>query len=59
MLILNCTQFNTVNIFIRCPPFAFKCAYGACIYPDLMCNGQADCADGSDEKPPACPETTT
>lgn len=31
----------------------FKCRYGACISKSDRCNGQQNCADGSDEE--GCP----
>lgn len=34
---------------IKCPGFAFRCSYGACVGGDAKCNGVKDCSDGSDE----------
>ncbi|XP_066998504.2 modular serine protease [Anabrus simplex] len=33
----------------RCPETAFQCQYGACIKKHHKCDGNHDCADGSDE----------
>lgn len=38
-----------------CPPYGFRCAYGACISGHLECNGNRDCADNSDEVTVKCP----
>lgn len=32
-----------------CQPGNFRCRNGRCIYESWVCDGQADCADGSDE----------
>lgn len=37
-----------------CPPFGFKCGYGACIDEKLKCNGISDCLDESDENDLLC-----
>lgn len=39
-----------------CPSFLFKCKYGACIRKNQVCNGERNCADGSDEQA-NCPNT--
>lgn len=36
----------------------FRCTYGACINGDLKCNGVTNCADGSDEDPKICRNTS-
>uniref|UniRef100_A0A6I8P6Q5 MAM domain containing 4 n=1 Tax=Ornithorhynchus anatinus TaxID=9258 RepID=A0A6I8P6Q5_ORNAN len=34
----------------RCPQGHFRCARRACVEPDLACDGEDDCGDGSDEE---------
>ena len=35
---------------VKCPTDKYLCDYGAtCISKDLLCNGNRDCRDGSDE----------
>lgn len=46
------------NIYFRCPTYAFRCKYGACINKNLVCNGENDCKDNSDETNAKCGETT-
>lgn len=38
----------------RCPDYAFRCKYGACVDKTVKCNGKKDCVDGSDENLPEC-----
>lgn len=38
----------------RCPNYAFRCKYGACVKKNAKCNGENDCIDGSDENLPEC-----
>lgn len=42
-------------IGVRCPSYAFRCAYGACVDSDSECNGVKDCVDNSDELSLKCP----
>jgi len=44
------------NIFVqyRCPSYAYRCKYGACVDKNAKCNGKNDCVDGSDENLPEC-----
>lgn len=32
-----------------CPPFGFRCGYGACVDEKARCDGNFDCFDQSDE----------
>lgn len=47
--------FYFSNFSFSCPPFAFRCSYGACISGKKECNGVTNCADGSDEVTLNCP----
>lgn len=38
----------------RCPSYAFRCIYGACVSRKAECDGKRDCADNSDELSPKC-----
>lgn len=49
------SQFKILHF--RCPPYTFKCRYGACISKVNNCDGTAQCIDGSDEE--RCPNHTT
>jgi len=40
-----------------CPPYAFRCNYGACVDGNSECDGKQDCVDNSDES--RCPKNTT
>ncbi|XP_055851780.1 modular serine protease-like isoform X2 [Episyrphus balteatus] len=37
-----------------CPPYSFRCAYGACVPEAARCNRTSECADSSDETPVLC-----
>ncbi|PAV88544.1 hypothetical protein WR25_10862 [Diploscapter pachys] len=41
----------------ECKDGTFRCAFGDCISDLLVCNGQTDCSDGSDEWQSACNTT--
>jgi len=34
----------------KCASFQFKCTDGICTYKSYVCDGYADCKDGSDER---------
>ncbi|KAG4075983.1 hypothetical protein HA402_003809 [Bradysia odoriphaga] len=51
----NSDETAQACIGIRCPSYAFRCAYGACVDSDSECNGVKDCADNSDELSLKCP----
>lgn len=51
--VFQCTYFLLFT-FNRCPGLAFRCKYGACINKNLICDGNKDCVDGSDESAPEC-----
>lgn len=40
---------NVYLITLSCPPNLFRCYYGACINKEARCDGDFQCADGSDE----------
>lgn len=41
-------------IHLTCPPYAFRCAYGACVKGTAKCDKVVDCVDGSDEHELLC-----
>jgi len=41
-------------VWYRCPKYAYRCKYGACVDKSKKCDGKNDCADGSDENLPEC-----
>ncbi|CAH8676362.1 unnamed protein product [Schistosoma rodhaini] len=45
-----------IDVFVRrrCPHGQFMCKDGTCRPETDFCNGQVDCPDGSDERPPYC-----
>ncbi|CAD6995674.1 modular serine protease isoform X2 [Ceratitis capitata] len=43
----------------KCPTYAFRCAYGACIPGIKRCNNKQDCADNSDELKSICRMTVS
>lgn len=49
--ILNCDDDESRELCdsITCAEDKAKCGYGACIPKTAVCNGEVDCADGSDE----------
>nr|ABC84594.1 serine protease protein [Glossina morsitans morsitans] len=44
-------------IDFKCPGYAFRCAYGACISGNYKCDKKNDCVDGSDEIDLLCKES--
>ncbi|TGZ69507.1 hypothetical protein CRM22_003711 [Opisthorchis felineus] len=59
-LVLRCSyptgEMNLTEILIDspCAPMETMCRDGTCIRNEYLCNGRADCPDGSDEKAPHC-----
>lgn len=49
------TNWELLPPHFSCPPFAFRCLYGACIAGRLECNGKQNCVDNSDELTLSCP----
>ncbi|XP_064649717.1 low-density lipoprotein receptor-related protein 2-like [Lineus longissimus] len=45
----NFTDVLTTQGFLRCPSHHFLCDNSTCIHRSLICDGDADCRDGSDE----------
>ncbi|XP_049628790.1 apical endosomal glycoprotein [Suncus etruscus] len=43
----------------HCPLGHHRCGNGACVEPLLLCDGEADCGDSSDEAPAVCSKHTT
>ncbi|CAH8661928.1 unnamed protein product [Schistosoma margrebowiei] len=48
-----------IDVYVRrrCPHGEFMCKDGTCRPESDFCNGQVNCPDGSDERPPYCKET--
>ena len=47
-------NYNPLSI-AACGQYEFSCQSGDCIAVYDVCNGIAQCADGSDEDPSVCP----
>ncbi|XP_036454149.1 LOW QUALITY PROTEIN: low-density lipoprotein receptor-related protein 2 [Colossoma macropomum] len=44
---------------VSCPPHQFQCRSSECLDPSLLCNGETDCIDGSDEGGTCSTDTCT
>lgn len=51
---INIYRSRWLSRIYRCPENWFRCAYGACIRPELKCNIQLNCHDWSDEEEYLC-----
>ena len=48
--IFNIPNFNNLeNLISNCPPSHFQCGNKQCIRSNMMCNGEDDCGDNTDE----------
>ena len=47
--------FVVRSVEYECPPADWQCPDGICIDMNYLCDGDADCDDGSDELPANCP----
>ena len=52
---LQCSIKSFICLFSVCGQYEFSCQSGDCIAVYDVCNGIAQCSDGSDEDPSVCP----
>ncbi|XP_021711656.1 very low-density lipoprotein receptor isoform X3 [Aedes aegypti] len=50
---------NELNSTLQCSERQFRCNDGHCIHVSFVCDGEADCSDGSDEHSRECKVTET
>ncbi|XP_062714840.1 low-density lipoprotein receptor isoform X4 [Aedes albopictus] len=50
---------NELNSTLQCSERQFRCNDGQCIHVSFVCDGEADCPDGSDEHSRECKVTET